>query len=213
MFLNSFTGEQVYQESRKIVGAMMQHITYKQWLPRIVGEEGMELMGEYKGYDPSVNPSISNEFATAALRFGHSLINPILHRLNWNFETIEQGHLPLHKAFFAPWRIVYEGGVDPLLRGLFSVPAKLKKPEQNLNSDLTEKLFTTFHAVSLDLAAINIQRGRDHAIKSYMAYRKFCNLPTSDTFEGLNDISNQHVKEKLKKLYGHPDNIDIWAGQ
>lgn len=208
-----WTGEQIYQESRKIVGAMMQHITFKQWLPRIIGEEGMELMGEYKGYNPSENPSISNEFATAALRFGHSLINPILHRLNWNFETIEQGHLPLHKAFFAPWRVVYEGGVDPLLRGLFSVPAKLKKPEQNLNSDLTERLFTTFHAVSLDLAAINIQRGRDHAIKSYMAYRKLCNLPTSETFEGLNDISNQHVKEKLKKLYGHPDNIDIWAGQ
>lgn len=207
-----WTGEQIYQESRKIVGSMMQHITFKQWLPRIVGKEGMELMGEYKGYNPSANPSISNEFATAALRFGHSLINPILHRLDWKFETIEQGHLPLHKAFFAPWRIVYEGGVDPLLRGLFTVPAKLKKPEQNLNSDLTERLFTTAHAVSLDLAAINMQRGRDHAIKSYMAYRKFCNLPTSETFEGLHDISNHNVKEKLKKLYGHPDNIDIWAG-
>lgn len=207
-----WSGEQIYQEARKIVGAMMQHITYKHWLPKIIGQDGMELLGDYSGYEPSVNPSIANEFATAALRFGHSLINPILHRLDWNFETIEQGHLPLHKAFFAPWRVVYEGGVDPLLRGLFTVPAKLKKPEQNLNSDLTERLFTTAHAVSLDLAAINIQRGRDHAIKSYTAYRKFCNLPTSETFEGLSDISNQHVREKLKELYGHVDNIDIWAG-
>lgn len=207
-----WTGEQIYQEARKIVGAMMQHITYKQWLPHIIGKEGMDLMGEYKAYDPSVNPSISNEFASAALRFGHSLINPVLHRLNWNFETIEQGHLPLHKAFFAPWRVVYEGGVDPLLRGLFTVPAKLKKPEQNLNSDLTERLFTTAHAVSLDLAAINIQRARDHAIPSYQAYRKFCNLPTSDTFESLKDITNQNVKTKLKEIYGSPDNIDVWAG-
>lgn len=167
----------------------------------------MKLMGEYEGYKSNVNPSITNEFATAALRFGHSLINPILHRLDWNFSTIEQGHLPLHKAFFAPWRVVYEGGVDPLLRGLFTVPAKLKKPEQNLNSDLTERLFTTAHAVSLDLAAINIQRGRDHAIKSYMAYRKFCNLPTT-----LVDISNQHVRDKLNAVYGHADNIDIWVG-
>lgn len=207
-----WTGEQIYQEARKIVGAMMQHITYKQWLPHIIGKDGMELLDEYSGYNSSVNPSISNEFATAALRFGHSLINPILHRLDWNFEPIEQGHLPLHKAFFAPWRVVYEGGVDPLLRGLFTVPAKLKKPEQNLNSDLTERLFTISHAVSLDLAAINIQRGRDHAIPSYMNYRKFCNLPISDTFEGLQDISNEHVKEKLKELYGDTDNIDIWAG-
>lgn len=207
-----WTGEQVYQESRKIVGAQMQHVTFKQWLPKIIGDEGMQLLGEYKGYNPSENPSIANEFATAALRFGHSLINPILHRLDWNFEPIEQGHLPLHKAFFAPWRVVYEGGVDPLLRGLISVPAKLKKPEQNLNSDLTERLFTTAHAVSLDLAAINIQRGRDHAIKSYMSYRKFCNLPMADSFDALADITNQHVRDKLKQLYGHPDNIDIWAG-
>lgn len=205
-------GEKVYQEARKIVGAQMQHITFKHWLPKIIGEEGMQILGEYKGYNPSENPSISNEFATAALRFGHSLINPILHRLDWNFEPIEQGHLPLHHAFFAPWRVVYEGGVDPLLRGLISVPAKLKKPNQNLNSDLTEKLFTTAHAVSLDLAAINMQRGRDHAIRSYMQYRKFCNLPTSESFDGLVDITNQNVRDKLKESYGHPDNIDIWTG-
>jgi peroxidase len=93
-----WTGEQVYQEARKIVGAMMQHITFKQWLPYIIGNEGIELMGNYEGYNPAINPSISNEFATAALRFGHSLINPLLHRLDWNFEPIHQGHLPLHKV-------------------------------------------------------------------------------------------------------------------
>lgn len=191
---------------------MMQHITYKQWLPLIIGDEGMEIMGNYDSYDPSINPSISNEFATAALRFGHSLINPVLHRLDWNFEPIEQGHLPLHKAFFAPWRVVYEGGVDPLLRGLFTVPAKLKMPEQSLNSELTEKLFQNFHAVALDLAAINIQRSRDHAIPTYQEYRKVCNLSVSESFENMKDISNEHIRNKLKELYGHPDNIDIWVG-
>jgi peroxidase len=118
----------------------------------------------------------------------------------------------LTQAFFAPWRVVYEGGVDPLLRGLFTVPAKLKKSDQNLNSELTERLFTTFHAVSLDLAAMNIQRGRDHAIHSYMNYRKICNLTTSDNFEGLVDIRDSAVREKLKKLYGHVSNIDLWVG-
>jgi peroxidase len=102
--------------------------------------------------------------------------------------------------------------VDPLLRGLFTAPAKLKKANQNLNSELTERLFTTFHAVSLDLAAMNIQRGRDHAIPSYMNYRKICNLTTSDNFDRLDDITNHEVREKLQKLYGHPDNIDLWVG-
>lgn len=173
----------------------------------------MELLGEYKGYDPTVNPSVSNEFATAALRFGHTLINPLLHRLNESFEPIEQGHLPLHKGLFAPWRLVYEGGVDPLLRGMFSVPAKLKMPTENLNTELTEKLFLTAHAVALDLAAINIQRARDHAIPGYNEYRKVCNLTVAETFDDLRgEISSDVVRNKLKELYGHPSNIDIFVG-
>ncbi|XP_004526120.1 peroxidasin [Ceratitis capitata] len=206
-------GDTIYQEARKIIGAQMQHITFNHWLPLIIGKSGLKLLGEYRGYDPNINPSIANVFATAALRFGHTIINPVLHRLNSTFQPISQGHLPLHKAFFAPWRIAYEGGVDPLMRGMFSIPAKLKTPDQNLNSELTEKLFQTAHAVALDLAAINIQRGRDHGIPGYNVYRQFCNLSTAKTFDDLQeDIKSIDVRKKLQELYGHPDNIDVWVG-
>ena len=90
----------------QIVGAEVQHITFKHWLPTVLGEKGMQMMGPYQGYDPAANPGISNAFATAALRFGHSLINPQLHRLNESFMPIPEGHLPLGKAFFSPWRLV-----------------------------------------------------------------------------------------------------------
>lgn len=56
-----WTGEQVYQEARKIVGAMAQHFTFKHWLPKVIGQEGMDVLGEYKGYNPAANPSISSE--------------------------------------------------------------------------------------------------------------------------------------------------------
>ncbi|XP_050073401.1 peroxidasin isoform X1 [Anopheles maculipalpis] len=206
-------GDKLYYESRKIVGAIMQHITYDHWLPLVIGERGMAQLGEYRGYDSTLNPTIFNEFATAAFRFGHSLINPMLHRLNDSYQPIPQGHLPLHKAFFAPWRLMYEGGVDPLLRGLYSVPAKLKKSNQNLNTDLTERLFEVAHAVALDLAAINIQRSRDHALPGYNDYRKLCGLKVATVFDDLQvEISDPGVRQKLKELYGHPSNIDLWVG-
>lgn len=204
--------DRLYHEARKIVGATMQHVTYKHWLPIILGE-GVHKLGEYRDYDPNLNPTISNVFATAVLRFGHTLINPVLHRLDADFKPIREGHLPLSKAFFSPWRVVEEGGVDPLIRGMFTVAAKIKKPDENLNSELTETLFQAAHAVALDLAAMNIHRGRDHALPGYIDYREFCNMDPVHSFDDLKyEISDANVRRKLQKLYGHPGNIDVFVG-
>uniref|UniRef100_H3AWY7 Peroxidasin n=1 Tax=Latimeria chalumnae TaxID=7897 RepID=H3AWY7_LATCH len=204
-------GDTIYHEARKIIGAQMQHITYSHWLPKILGEVGVKMMGEYKSYDPNVPAGILNAFATAAFRFGHTLINPILYRLDENFQPIPQGHLPLHKAFFSPFRIVNEGGIDPLLRGLFAVAGKMRVTTQLLNTELTERLFSMAHTVALDLAAMNIQRGRDHGIPSYNDYRVYCNLSSAHTFDDLkNEIKNPQVREKLERLYGTPVNIDLF---
>ncbi len=72
-----WVGEQIFQEARKIVGAQMQIITYEHWLPHILGPIGMKKLGRYKGYNPKIDPTVSNEFATAAFRFGHALIQPV----------------------------------------------------------------------------------------------------------------------------------------
>lgn len=205
--------DKIYHEARKIVGAIMQHITYAHWLPKILGHDGYAKLGPYEGYDPNVNPSVSNVFATAALRFGHTLINPELLRLNETFQQIPQGNIPLRKAFFAPFRLLTEGGIDPLMRGLIYGAAKLKRPDQLLNSDLTEHLFTPAHLVAQDLAALNIQRGRDHGLPSYNQWRKFCNLSVASSFEDLRgEIRDRELLRKLESLYGHPDNIDLWVG-
>jgi peroxidase len=191
----------------------MQVITYRDWIPIILGDTSDKVFGPYQGYDKSLDGSISNVFATAALRFGHALIQPKLERLNENLQSIPQGPLSLRDAFFAPWRLVEEGGVDPLLRGMFVTPAKLKKPEQNLNLELIEQLFRTAHAVALDLAAMNIQRGRDHAIPPYIDWRRYCNMSEIETFDDLaKEISSPRVRQKLRELYGHPGNIDVWVG-
>ncbi|XP_050471052.1 peroxidasin homolog isoform X1 [Bombus huntii] len=208
-----WNGEKLYQEARKIVGAEMQHITYQYWMPHVFGRTVEELLGSYRGYDPNLDASISNVFATAALRFGHTLIQPQLQRLNESFQPIPQGPLKLRDAFFSPWRLVEEGGVDPLMRGMFGTAAKLKLPEENLNSELTEQLFHTAHAVALDLAAMNIQRGRDHALPGYLEWRRFCNMSYVETFEDLaGEIRSARVRQKLRELYGHPGNIDVWVG-
>ena len=84
-------GDMIYHETRKIVGAMVQHITYTHWLPKILGPTGMARLGPYTGYHPTVDSTIVNAFATAAFRFGHSLVNPVIFRLNETFQPIPEG--------------------------------------------------------------------------------------------------------------------------
>lgn len=205
--------EKIFQETRKIVGAVMQHITYAHYLPKILGKYGMDILGKYEGYRPDTDASIFNAFATAAFRFGHSMIRPTLDRVDSSFQTIKEGNIPLHKAFFAPHRIVEEGGIDPLIRGLFSSPAKDRRYKDGaLNAELTERLFEMGNAVALDLAALNIQRSRDHGLPSYNKWRVLCNLKALETFEDLKSvISNDSLIKKLESLYGDVNKIELWV--
>lgn len=137
--LNShWDGERLYQEARRIVIAQWQNIVYSEYIPKILGAGYMR---EYSGYDPKVDATIANGFATAAYRFGHSQIMPLFPRLNPSYKPLAIGPLKLQDAFFAPFRLLEEGGIDPLLRGLISSPVKLRESHRGLNNNLTEALF------------------------------------------------------------------------
>ena len=67
----------IYQEVRRIVIAEIQNIAYSEYLPIILGQDTMDRLGmDMDGgttYSSSLDPSIMNEFATAAMRFGAPL--------------------------------------------------------------------------------------------------------------------------------------------
>ncbi|XP_072546433.1 thyroid peroxidase [Salminus brasiliensis] len=208
-----WSSETTYQETRKIIGALHQIITMRDYFPKILGEEAFEeTIGPYQGYDESVNPSVSNVFATAAFRFGHATISAQIRRLNESFQ--EHPYFPslnLHQAFFSPWRIIREGGLDPILRGLLGWPAARQNQQHLMTEELTEKLVVLNIPEALDLAALNLQRGRDHGLPGYNDWREFCGY---DRVESKADLSavvrDTALVEQLMDLYGHPNNIDVW---
>ena len=59
----------IYQMARKEVGALIQAITYQEFLPAI----GINL-DKYTGYRLTVRPDITNIFATAGYRIGHTMV-------------------------------------------------------------------------------------------------------------------------------------------
>ncbi|XP_072405220.1 thyroid peroxidase [Chiloscyllium punctatum] len=210
-----WNSETLYQETRKIIGALHQIITMRDYIPKILGSQAFDQrLGKYHGYDEMLNPTLSNVFATAAFRFGHATISPRIQRLDENFkEHPKYPSINLHNSFFSPWRIIKEGGLNPLFRGLLAKPAKLQTSDQMMIEELTEKLFTLTSAAAMDLASLNLQRGRDHALPGYNDWREFCELERLETKANLRKaISDLDLVEKIMDLYGHPNNIDIWLG-
>jgi hypothetical protein len=63
------SNEQKFQIARRVVGAEEQYITYNEFLPSL----GVTLP-PYRGYNPNVNASLSNEFATVGYRM-HSMVH------------------------------------------------------------------------------------------------------------------------------------------
>ena len=143
--------------------AEWQHIVYSEYLPIILGPVGMNMLGEYTGYNFSVNPSIANAFATAAYRFGHSQIMPLFERLDRDYKPLPIGPLRLQDAFFAPFRLLEEGGIDPILRGLVSTPVKQHSCTSVLNSNLTEALFAQVHKQQRTLIPLATPPSSRHA--------------------------------------------------
>lgn len=91
-----WSDEKLFQEARRLVGAMVQHITYREFVPVVVGREvcrlfDLELAPDgryYGGYDAKVNPTVANAFSSAAFRFGHSLIQGSYMRCAANHQFI-----------------------------------------------------------------------------------------------------------------------------
>ncbi|XP_066524928.1 eosinophil peroxidase [Hoplias malabaricus] len=205
----------LYQEARKILGAVHQVLTWDHYLPRILGPKALsELMPPFKGYDPKVDPSITNSFSTAAFRFAHVTVHPVVNRLGPGYQLhSEYPPLPLHQSLFASWRVVEEGGIDPVLRGLLLSPAKLQAPQQMMVEELTERLFQAQGGLPLDLGALNLQRGRDHGLPGYSAWRQLCGLsiPANES-ELIGILGNVGLAKKLLSLYGTAQNVDLWVG-
>ena len=192
----------IYNRARAIVGAEVQIITYREFLPLLLGPNALP---PYTGYQPTVDPGISNVFSTAAYRVGHTMLSPTLRRLDQHFQSI--GDLSLAASFFNPVEIS-NPGIEPYLRGL------CRQIDQEVDCYLVDGvrnfLFGPPGSGGFDLASLNIQRGRDHGLPRYNAARQAMGLAPKVTFADV--TSDPELQTKLASAYDTPNDMDIWVG-
>ena len=199
-----WTDEDLFQTARRTVIAELQAITYNEFLPALLGEDAIP---PYRGYDPTADPRISNEFSTAAYRIGHSMLSSELPRLTAPDEPASEGPLPLRDAFFRPDHIE-ANGIDSVLLGLAYHPSQ--EIDTRLVEDVRSFLFGPPGAGGFDLATLNIQRGRDHGLPDYNTIRESMGLPRLASFADLTRDSASITA--LEAVYGDIDSLDPWVG-
>ena len=194
--------ERLYQEARRIVAAEMQHITVNEFLPALLGHK----LPSYRGYNRRVNPSIGNTFATAAYRFGHSQVGPDIDVFDEDFEEV--AILELADVFFNPAVIPAIGGIDPIVR--YMAASKAQRVDNLVVDPLRNFLFGAPGQGGFDLAALNIQRGRDHGLGSYNDVRSDFRLRRVRSFEQI--TRDPEVAALLELVYGDVNRVDAWVG-
>lgn len=201
----SLSGDEIYEAARRIVGAEMQIITYEEFLPVLLGRNALT---PYRGYRRRADGGIYNIFSAAAYRLGHSMLNSEILRLDADGAEIAEGNLALRDAFFTPQRLTDEGGIAPLLRGLASQAAEAVDPY--VVDGVRNFLFGEPGSGGFDLAALNIQRGRDHGLPSYNDARRALGLEPAFDFADVS--SDQEIQDRLAEAYQSVEDIDVWVG-
>ncbi|KAK3611774.1 hypothetical protein CHS0354_014125 [Potamilus streckersoni] len=210
--------ETVFQETRKIVTAQIQRINYDEFLPTFLPNETVRKYKlrsletgymEDSEYNKSSDPAISSD-GFYSFRNGHSWIP------NQQSLTGEDGVLQtfnVEQTYNNPHLIFLKNltGAHAMLRWMASTGCP--RSDRIIEAGARDKLFMTKDGASLDLAAVNINRGRDHGLLPYGEYRKLCGLsPLTESWDSLVDHTPE-VRELLKNTYDQPADIDFYTGE
>ncbi len=196
--------EEIYQIARKQVGALMQVITYEEFLPALKVQ-----LASFRGYNHAIRPDIMNLFATAAFRIGHTMVADKLLIVGDNCEKLRTD-LTLAESFFNN-SFIKEFDIDPFLKGMST------QQQETIDAQIVDGLRNSLfalpqlpNAIGLDLASINIQRGRDHGLPDYNTVRRYFRRSSANSFFDIN--RNPNITNQLSSVYNDVNSIDLWVG-
>jgi peroxidase len=200
-----WTADQLYNMAKAITTAEYQNIVYTEYLPALLGN----VLGPYKGYNANVNAQVTQEFAEAAFRVGHSQVSDEQAGIdNTGAEVFSED---LATAFANDAAKDISDGIDPLIRSLgtdFSQATDVfcVDPLRNL---LMAGLVGG-GVDKIDLIAIDIQRERDAGVGTLNQTRRALGLAPYHAMSDL--VSDPVLLKEFTALYGTVDQVDLFMG-
>ncbi|XP_034234323.1 peroxidase-like [Thrips palmi] len=206
--------ERLFQETRRIVIAQWQLITYRDFLPKLIGAAAVDKNGLRpsvtsfsQDYDPSVDASTANDFTTGAFRSFHSMV---ANDVRFGGGGGEMPGRPMLLSGVPAEAILSPTNFRRAALGTLFQPRQGQ--DRFIAAEITTKMFAGNSPFGGDLLATDIQRARDNGLGSYNDYREQCNLPRAKEWTDFTDtIPSQHI-EALSEHYEKPDDVDVMVG-
>ncbi|MEK7760183.1 MAG: peroxidase family protein [Nitrospirota bacterium] len=155
-------GERLFQAARFGTEMQYQHLVFEEFARRIQPDVEPFVFNP----DSTIDPSILAEFAHTVYRFGHSMLTGTVDRLNNDLATVDGGdQKTLLEAFLNPQMFVASGLTQSevlanLVRGMS------RDVGNQIDEFIVQDVRSNLLGLPLDLAVLNIARGRDTGIPS-----------------------------------------------
>ena len=161
----NWDGERLFQAAKFGTEMQYQHLVFEEFARKI--QPNIDVFLVPQGYDATINPAIVAEFAHVVYRFGHSMLTELIDRFDPNFNA---DHIGLVQGFLNPTAFLNGGTAEEaagsIIRGM------TRQLGNEIDEFVTGALRNDLLGLPLDLATINMARGRDTGVPSLNAARR-----------------------------------------
>jgi len=165
-----WNGERLFQTAKFGTEMQYQHLVFEEFARTV-----QPLVDEFLaplGYDTTIDASIVAEFAHTVYRFGHSMLTETVDRFDPSFNVIGDPNsadpdqqLGLIAAFLNPLAFADSGVTSAEAAGAI-IRGVTRQVGNELDEFITEALRNNLLGLPLDLATLNLARGRDTGVPS-----------------------------------------------
>jgi Ca2+-binding RTX toxin-like protein len=212
--LGVWNGERLFQAARFVTEMEYQHLVFEEFARKVQPQINL-----FAGYDTDIDPAIVAEFAHTVYRFGHSMLTETVGRSTPAGASYDIGLIP---AFLNP--LAFDDGpggstLTPEQAAGGVVRGMTRQVGNELDEFITGALRNNLVGLPLDLATINIARGRDTGVPSLNAARRTFFSQTSNSalrpYDDWNDfklgIRNPSSLVNFVAAYGQHPTIEAAA--
>ena len=156
-------GERLFQSAKFGTEMQYQHLVFEEFARKV--QPNVDI---FIAYDTTIDPSIVAEFAHTVYRFGHSMLTETVDRYDAEFNA---DHIGLIQAFLNPTEFAASGLTPDEAAGAI-VRGMTRQVGNEIDEFVTEALRNNLLGLPLDLATINLARGRDTGVPTLNAARR-----------------------------------------